>query len=494
MGGQGPSAHNDGAATIELPVITARVGTDGTEDIEDIDYRVVANTQTTQRGSRRSHRDWVVLLVLDLVALVPLALSNPTYARGLMVSAALTILLLAAGGLYRPRFHLSVLDELPALTGRFLVAAWAVVLLAAVRHQSFDGFDTLFRSEALMLLLLLGGRAVSMWGIRLVRRRRLSTSRALLLGGGQVAAELTQVLARHPRYGLEVVGYVDDPDRADPVYVAAPRLGDLSGFAETITAAQADLVIVADPDTTEARFNELIREAVGVGRDLVVVPRMHQFHIPSAHPDHIGAIPVVRLRTLRMSGWRWLVKRGIDVAVSALAIVALGPVLVACAIAVRIEGGPGILFRQQRVGRDGRHFEVLKFRSLRPLDEAESRTTWSIAHDHRVGRVGRFLRRTSLDELPQLWNILRGDMTLVGPRPERPHFVEVFSAEHSLYAHRHRVPAGLTGLAQVSGLRGDTPISERARFDNFYIENWSLWLDLKIVLRTIREVIFAGGR
>jgi lipopolysaccharide/colanic/teichoic acid biosynthesis glycosyltransferase len=128
------------------------------------------------------------------------------------------------------------------------------------------------------------------------------------------------------------------------------------------------------------------------------------------------------------------------------------------------------------------------------VDHLESATKWSVAQDERLGRFGRFLRRTSLDEIPQLYNILRGDMTLVGPRPERPHFVERFSSEYLDYGWRHRVPAGLTGLAQVSGLRGDTPIPDRTRFDNYYIENWSLWLDLKIVLRTLREVVSGGGR
>jgi lipopolysaccharide/colanic/teichoic acid biosynthesis glycosyltransferase len=191
----------------------------------------------------------------------------------------------------------------------------------------------------------------------------------------------------------------------------------------------------------------------------------------------------------------WSLKRAFDVALSALALVVLAPVLVACALAVRLEGGPGVIFRQARVGLDGHHFECLKFRSMRPASEAESATRWSVVGDQRVGPVGRVLRRTSLDELPQLWNILRGDMTLVGPRPERPHFVEKFSSELPRYDHRHRVPSGLTGLAQVSGLRGaDTPISDRARFDNFYIENWSLWLDAKVLLRTITEVLFARGR
>jgi len=153
-----------------------------------------------------------------------------------------------------------------------------------------------------------------------------------------------------------------------------------------------------------------------------------------------------------------------------------------------------VIFRQPRVGRHGVVFDCLKLRSLRPADEQESATNWSVASDLRMTSVGRFLRRTSIDELPQLWNIIRGDMTLVGPRPERPHFVDKFSSEYDRYAHRHRVQAGLTGLAQVSGLRGDTSIADRARYDNYYIEHWSLWLDVKILIRTFAEVLFARGR
>jgi lipopolysaccharide/colanic/teichoic acid biosynthesis glycosyltransferase len=153
-----------------------------------------------------------------------------------------------------------------------------------------------------------------------------------------------------------------------------------------------------------------------------------------------------------------------------------------------------VLFWQERVGMDGRTFRLCKFRSLRPRSENESQTTWTVAGDPRLGKVGRFLRRSSIDEMPQLWNIVRGQMSLVGPRPERPTFVKKFSQEHARYWARHRVPVGLTGFAQVNGLRGDTSIRERARYDNYYIANWSLWLDLKIVLLTAREVFGGRGR
>jgi lipopolysaccharide/colanic/teichoic acid biosynthesis glycosyltransferase len=182
-----------------------------------------------------------------------------------------------------------------------------------------------------------------------------------------------------------------------------------------------------------------------------------------------------------------------DVLMSGVALFLLAPVFTVCALGVRLEGGPGVIFRQSRVGLDGRPFKLLKFRSLKPVDEGESQTQWSIAHDNRLGSFGRFLRKSSLDELPQLWNILRGDMSLVGPRPERPHFVDQFSTHIPRYMARHRVPAGLTGWAQVHGLRGDTSIEDRARFDNYYIENWSPWLDVKILLRTLSQVVRGGG-
>jgi len=226
---------------------------------------------------------------------------------------------------------------------------------------------------------------------------------------------------------------------------------------------------------------------------VLVVPRLHHFQTQTGRADRISSIPIMRIRTPNLVGpGRW-VKRAFDVLVAATGLIVLSPLLAAIAVAVRTEG-PGVIFRQARVGKRGRTFDVLKFRSMRPADEHESATNWSIAGDDRVGRVGRFLRRTSLDEVPQLWNILRGDMSLVGPRPERPHFVEQFSAQFDRYAHRHRVKAGLTGMSQVSGLRGDTSIADRARYDNYYIENWTLWLDVKIIMRTVSEVLFARGR
>jgi lipopolysaccharide/colanic/teichoic acid biosynthesis glycosyltransferase len=183
-------------------------------------------------------------------------------------------------------------------------------------------------------------------------------------------------------------------------------------------------------------------------------------------------------------------KRVLDVTASAVALVMIAPVLAVVALMVRLDG-PGILFRQERIGRDGHPFHLLKFRSMRPLREGET-AAWAVDAD-RYGRFGKFLRRYSLDELPQLVNVLMGDMSLVGPRPERPEYVALFGAQIFSYRHRHRVTVGLTGLAAVEGLRGDSSIDERARFDNWYIENWSLWLDMKILARTVVAVLKGSG-
>jgi exopolysaccharide biosynthesis polyprenyl glycosylphosphotransferase len=225
---------------------------------------------------------------------------------------------------------------------------------------------------------------------------------------------------------------------------------------------------------------------------LFLVPQFYELlHSPRA--ERLDKVPLIRLRSSMLARHKWRVKRVFDVLVASCGIVLTAPIMAAVALVIRLESGPGVLFRQQRVGKDGDLFTLLKFRSMRPATALESAERWSISGDARVGSVGRFLRKTSLDELPQLINVLRGDMSLVGPRPERPHFVERFGQQYDSYALRHRVRPGLTGWAAINGLRGDTSIEDRAFFDNAYIDNWSLWLDVKVILRTFTAVAGARG-
>lgn len=440
----------------------------------------------------RRLRAWMIAAPADLAALLAPLLVTDRYWRGTLFTAVLAVVLFAAGGLYRPRRQVSILDELPSLCGRLLATAGIVAIIASIRHDSIDYVSGLMRWVAISAGLVIVGRAITRSLVVIARRRRWVEHNALVVGSGAVATELARLLRRHPRYGLRFAGCVDTP--AGTGSGNPPLVGTLDEIEKAIALVEADVLIVAEPRCAEAALMEILRRPACAACDLWVVPVLWGSRSQGRLPDHIGAIPVVHVRHTTLDGPRWALKRAADLAVASVAFVVLSPILLLCAVATRLESGPGILFRQERIGRHGEPFQVLKFRTLRPTNDDEARTRWSIAHDHRIGPVGRFLRRTSLDELPQLWNILRGDMTVVGPRPERPYFVEKYSAEHGGYAMRHRVPVGLTGLAQVSGLRGDTPISDRARFDNYYIENWSLWLDLKVALRTVAEVFRGGGR
>jgi exopolysaccharide biosynthesis polyprenyl glycosylphosphotransferase len=436
-------------------------------------------------------RAWMLVPLVDFVLIVVPLAWRPPQIHAVVMLAVLGTLLLSGGCRYRARLHLSVLDELPTILTRMLAATAAVASVILFLHQRevvIDFLETACQATALVVV----GRVLTNRLIAWARRRGIVAYPTVLIGGGALAAELAKIVDEHPMYGLTVVGFVDDGDDF-PAEKYVPRLGRLADLDIAVETTNAFTLLVADGNFGERALEDAVRTEECRSADLLVVPRMHHFHTQTGMADHIGSIPIMRIRNPNLRGPGRLIKRAFDIAIAVTASTILMPVLVVAALAVRIQGGPGVIFRQVRVGRDGKHFELLKFRTMRPADEFESETMWCVGHDTRVGPVGRFLRCTSIDELPQLWNIFRGDMTLVGPRPERPFFVEQFSMQVDRYAHRHRVQAGLTGFAQVSGLRGDTSIADRARYDNFYIENWSLWLDIKIILRTFREVILRRG-
>jgi exopolysaccharide biosynthesis polyprenyl glycosylphosphotransferase len=450
-----------------------------------------------RRGSRTRRflwriRAWMIVLPVDALMLLSPILWAPDEYVAALATMALSLFFIVDRGRYHARLHVSVLDELPSLLASLLTAA-AIVATAIVLLPDQVPVSIYIRNAAIAIGLVIVGRIITSQLIIFSRRRRLSHHRTVIIGGGPTAAELIRILKEHHRYGLSVVGFVEDTDdcAAGPV---AERLGNIADLDFVVARRRVSVLLVADSATPERTLVEEVRAPASSKCDLLVVPRMHQFRTESGGSDHIGSIPIMRIGNPRLRGPALAIKRFFDILVSGTALILVSPILAICALAVRIDGGPGVIFRQPRVGRNGELFDCLKLRSMRPATSAESATNWSIATDNRVSKVGRFLRRTSLDELPQLWNILRGDMSLVGPRPERPHFVEQFSDKYDRYAYRHRVQVGLTGLAQVSGLRGDTSIADRARYDNYYIENWSLWLDVKIIIRTFFEVVFARGR
>ncbi|MGY1684745.1 sugar transferase [Geodermatophilus sp. SYSU D00867] len=434
------------------------------------------------------------LVLADVVAFaVATVLTQPgsLVAQGL----ALVFLLLVfwRAGLYRSRLTLSLLDDLPYVLAAVAVA-WAFKVAMAEVLPNVDTAGRQVVHVAALLVAVLVVRLVAYRVVHTARCRGFVRHRTVVVGAGPVGLRVAVTLLERRNYGLDPIGFLDTDVPEDArVLLPAPLLGGYDQLGRVIREEVVRDVIVAYGGVDEDELVDILRTCDRLDVDVFVVPRLFELHDVNRYTDEIWGIPLVRRRrAVYRSPW-WRVKRLVDVAVSLLTLLLLTPVLAACAVAVRVEGGPGIIFRQERVGLDGRPFQVLKFRSLKPVDETESQTTWNIKHDDRLGPVGRFLRATSLDELPQLWNIVRGDMSLVGPRPERPHFVNQFSAHIPRYTARHRVPAGLTGWAQAHGLRGDTSIEDRARFDNYYIENWSPWLDMKIVLKTVGQVLRRQG-
>jgi exopolysaccharide biosynthesis polyprenyl glycosylphosphotransferase len=391
----------------------------------------------------------------------------------------------SAAGLYQCRLTLSILDDLPRLLSGLLAVTGAVVAVASMLGGSQE--RRLFAASALFVGYVVLLRSLVYATVRNARRAGHLVRNAVVLGSGEVGARLARELVDHPEYGLRVSGFVDDTSTSSHE-LPAPLLGECSALGFCVNTTQSDVIVVADTTVAEHQLVDLLRTCGHLDCEILLVPRLYALQAVGTG-DRAWSVPFVRLGRPAQRRLSWQVKRLFDIVVAGTALALLAPVLLVTALAVRIETGPSIIFRQERVGRDGRRFTLLKFRSLRPSDDSESRTRWNIVNDDRLGPVGRIIRATSLDELPQLVNILLGDMSLVGPRPERPFFAERFAQEIPHYVHRHRVTVGLTGWAAVHGLRGDTSIPERAHFDNFYIENWSLWTDVKVMMRTVPAML-----
>ncbi len=434
----------------------------------------------------------VALLLADLGAWVLTVLllpSGPVPAAIMLVG--LLVASLARHG-YRARLTLSGLDQVPVAVVAAAAAGLAHTVAVLVTAPGSSLGAPVLRT-AVLGLGVLALRSVAVEAIKVMRRRGLVVHRTLVIGGGEVGRDLVARFQQHPDLGLDPVGVLDTDAPADPDALSVPWLGGVDRLARTVLDNDVDVVVVAFSRQRESELVEVLRTCDRLDVEFFFVPRLFEVQSVHADMDEAWGLPLLRVNRAAFRTPSWRIKRFLDVAIASVALLFIFPVLAAVAAAVRWEGGPGVLFRQKRVGLDGRSFTMMKFRSLRPADESESATLWNVSNDDRMGPVGKVIRATSLDELPQLVNVVRGDMSLVGPRPERPHFVDEFSSTIPRYTGRHRVPAGLTGLAAVYGLRGDTSISDRARIDNYYIENWSLWLDAKIVLRTVAAVFRRTG-
>jgi Undecaprenyl-phosphate glucose phosphotransferase len=314
----------------------------------------------------------------------------------------------------------------------------------------------------------------------------IGLKRVLIAGAGDLGRLVADKVLEHRELGFKVLGFIDDRATGDHIgYRGLPLLGTLGEADEIIRREKIDHLYVALPLEEHVKMLGLVEATNREGVDLHVVPDLLQFIALRARLENLDGVPIISLNDVPLRGLNSIFKRAIDMAISGLALLGLSiPFLIIAGLIKRTSSGP-VFYKQERMGLDGKAFQVFKFRSMYEGAEDETGPVWARDNDPRCTAVGRRLRRFDLDELPQLWNVLRGDMSIVGPRPERPYFVEQFKHRIPQYMLRHKVKAGITGWAQVNGWRGNTSLEKRIEYDLYYIENWSVGLDLKIMWLTL---------
>lgn len=396
------------------------------------------------------------------------------------------------------RLSLSALEDAPKLVLRGVVIVGVATAVGVPVSSPFVpaapyGVGLIVTAVAFAAFAVVG-RGIGYAVLRHLQARGWLANRALILGAGSIAAKIGKRLQEHPEYGVVPLGFIDRKPTPSPYCLPAPLLGDVTDLPDLVVENGVHQVFVAFGEMPDAEMVNVLRACDRLDCEIFVVPRLFELGVgASPDGDHLWEVPLVRLHRAAFRCHTWALKRVFDAVLAAVALVVVSPLMLAIVAALRLELGRNVLFRQVRLGLDGQPFELLKFRTLRPRPQDEG-TGWSVVSADRVGPVGRFLRRSSLDELPQLWNVLRGQMSLVGPRPEQSRYVHQFARKYPHYRERLRVPAGVTGLAQVNDLRGATPIDDRVAFDNLYIEHWSLWRDVKILIRTVACVVRLRGR
>jgi exopolysaccharide biosynthesis polyprenyl glycosylphosphotransferase len=348
---------------------------------------------------------------------------------------------------------------------------------------------------------LAAGRVALHWSQTQARRHGEGLSPTLIVGAGRIGRLTARRLLEQPELGLRPIGFLDkeplDAQDGGPVLPVLGASWDLDRVVEEHGVQRVVVTFSTAPDDVLLR---LFRRCEELGVSVAFVPRLFEKVTGRLTVDYLGGLPVIAARAPNPRGIQFAIKYAADRLLAAGLLLLASPLMIAAALGVLLTLGRPIFFRQRRVGRDGREFEMLKFRSMRPQSWDGDEEQLALPPDTAPGGVegadrrtalGSFLRRTSIDELPQLLNVLKGDMSLIGPRPERPQFVGLFEQSVYRYGDRHRVKSGITGWAQVHGLRGKTSLADRVEWDNYYIENWSLWLDLKICLRTAVAVFRA---
>ncbi|MCB0262460.1 MAG: undecaprenyl-phosphate glucose phosphotransferase [Calditrichaeota bacterium] len=425
-----------------------------------------------------------------LTELIPVTKGLPSLTGYVYFSIFLVIaylLLFGATNAYRSRFFSTFSQDIPSILKNCFLGI-LIAMSGAFLYRDFSYsrlvFGLIFVNSIVFLLV---GRFI----FHRIKQRFLSKGfskmNVVLAGSAGILRQVYERLHIDTTLNFNLTGYFAN---AHVNEIAVPHLGKLSDLPGLIASENApDGVVIAFEQGDHQNIWQILQATEGRNLELFYVPDVLDIITSKFHTLEAGGIPLLQLKAYVLAGWQGLLKRGFDVIVSLTGLMLLSPFFLLLATIIKLTSPGPVFYRQKRVSLDGQEFAMIKFRSMRSDAEADTGPVWAKADDPRTTSIGKLLRRTSLDELPQLINVIKGEMSLVGPRPERRHFVEQFQSHVPKYLERHRVRCGMTGWAQVNGLRGQSSIEDRTRYDLYYIENWSLWFDIKIILMTVSEII-----
>jgi exopolysaccharide biosynthesis polyprenyl glycosylphosphotransferase len=437
---------------------------------------------------------WVAYMVRQKLPFggVFIPFSPETYTVVLPVGVVSVLFAFYQRNLYKVKRGFSFIDEFYRIcAATFFGLIFAIALNSVLLGADFQ-YSRIILVYALVLIIVFATTLRFTFNalVSALRRRGAAQIRLVVIGTGDTARRIIRRVTASPELGYDIVGVIvdehADPDPEDDRIMGVPILGNLANLRETVTRYNITELIVTVTGASQSHLLDLVALCDDLPIDVKIYP--DAFQLITTNEVTIGSLtglPLVSVKAASLHGVNRVIKRAVDIVLSSLILIIVSPVMLITAVLIKLTDPKGpVFYTQERVGLDGKAFMVVKFRSMK-VDSEKNGPGWTTKNDPRRTRFGRFIRRYSIDELPQFINVLLGDMSVVGPRPEQPQFVEQFKNTIPHYMRRHREKAGITGWAQVNGLRGDTSIAERTRYDLYYVENWSVLLDLKIILKSI---------
>lgn len=430
-----------------------------------------------------------------LLNFLPLSEDKPpldAYVYGSFVIIPIWLVIFNSRKMYGSRRNVALTDEFFSIV-RLVTFGMLIVMSAAFFYRAFSYSRVVF---GLLWISSIVTIFISRYLVNQIEKAVYARGRelrnAVIIGANDTANMIYSRFHNHPLLGYRLVGYISDLPAASDSYLNDTNyLGTLAAASNLLIKEHIELALIALNYDEHPKLMKLVQECEGVNVEFMLVPDLLEVMTAGMKVKEIDGIPFIKIKGVPMTTWGRILKRTFDLIVSSLLLVICSPLLLLIAVAIKLNSKGNVLFLQERIGIDGNKFSMMKFRTMRTgAEKFDKEAGLGVPNDPRQTSIGKLLRKLSLDELPQLMNVFKGEMSLVGPRPERSYYVEQFKSLIPKYLDRHRVKTGMTGWAQINGLRGNTSLEERIKYDIYYIENWSLWFDVKILIKTVKAIFF----